>query len=180
MGLPSEPLPIIEHVLEVFTSTLRISGKLDVYPPRRVLDVLNDPEHQFLPLREATVAALETPNAGTPTSSVSINKEQILLVSPLAEDARILREMKRLTQVHDFVRVQKTPHHVVIATPAFRIEGNIHLIAEVRFKDALDALREEFIAVTDATVIPRVLPGAAVPCSFVAVNKRQISALYAA
>jgi len=170
--------PVARHVVEVFTARLRVRGTLVITPARRLSDALNDEAYQFLHLEAVTLRPLETDACDhvVEAETLTLNKAHITLVFPIQENEVL--QMRR-DIVRRFELIPKRPHPVVIETPQFVVRGNIHLIEEVRLKDALDALREAFVAITEATVAWADRPqDILAQCPFVSVNKDQIVALY--
>lgn len=170
-----EPPAIATHAVEVYTDTLKITGRLDVFPARRVSDALNEKEQSFLFLEEASIIVLGERDTASPTEveSIVVNKDEIVFVSALEEDFDVVSN----PVWRRFHHIKKRPQRVVIRTPSFLIRGCIHLIEEVRLKDALDVIKQRFIAVTDATIIPLAEAGP-IQREFVSVNIRKISVFY--
>ncbi len=75
--------------------------------------------------------------------------------------------------------MEKIPHRIEMYVGPYRIEGNIHLIRETQLRDALDAIRDVFIAVTDTLITRRGESGGfRLEYPFVSVNKDRIAALF--
>lgn len=165
--------PAIEtHIVEVYTDTLKIIGALDIYPARRVSDVLNQREHSFLFLEEASFVVLGKPETSgtTKVGSIVVNKDEIIFVSVLQEDEVVGTPVWRA-----FHRIKKRPCQVVIGTASFLIRGCIHLGKGVCLREALPIINQRFIAVTDAHIVPLVAKAKPIQKQLVIVNKDKIS-----
>ena len=169
----NEPIKVTHH-LEIHTENATWCGELILAAPRRVSDYLNDGACAFLPLQRVT---LETSHPGAvrpqraSLEAMAVNKRSIIVAfsNPDVEHAA--------GDLSD--RVPRVRHRVLIYAPPFALQGDIHLARGVYLLDALNVLRQDFLAVTDVTVwwIDSPAP-VATGLPFVAVNRRWIGALH--
>ncbi len=77
-----EDLPPAIHEIAVYTESLEIRGEVTVWPPRRMLDVLNGSQTPYLTIEQAAVIPLSRWGKAQPTAveSIVLNIEEITLV----------------------------------------------------------------------------------------------------
>jgi hypothetical protein len=150
--MDAEGLPPAIHEIAIYTDQVEIKGRLTAWPPRRVLDVLNTREVPLLTVEQASVIPLSRWGRAQPSvaDSVVLNKHEIVLVWPV-------RETK--VEANDFVTIHKVPEKVVAYAGAFVAQGMMHVIREATLAQAWDAVKEEFIALTEPSVFCLTVPG---------------------
>jgi hypothetical protein len=125
--------------LTLYTDAFIIRGTI-MTRHKRVTDVLNDPEHHFLVLTDATVDEYGSRELATRSEFAQVNLATVLFaissvpVDPTPE-----------------LRTIKVPEAALISIPPFRISGRIHLLPERTLAQALGELDARFVPVTDAT-----------------------------
>jgi len=75
------------HRIEIYTSTLAISGAYDLPIYRRVSDAINGEQRRYIPLRDATIAPLERAQQAQRVPLLLADRSEALLVATLAEAA---------------------------------------------------------------------------------------------
>ena len=144
--------------LTLYTDSYIIRGTAETRE-RRVTDILNHAEHEFLVLRETTLDEY-----GSRSIAVQSEYSQVNLASVLFAVA------------NDFVgaapelRMPKVPEEALIIIPPFRITGRIHLLPERNLVDALGELIGRFVPVTDAAYWSDSVGEARQAATMVAVN----------
>jgi hypothetical protein len=161
------------HDIVAYTDQLEVSGQVSAFPPRRLLDLLNNPQTPYLIIEKASVLPLARWGESSPSTAenVVLNKSEIAFVW-------LVRETQ--VEVDEFVTVHKVPQQVIIYTGPFVAQGILHIIRERTISQALDAVREPFVALTNPSVLclsvdRLALRGAIVCC----VNKDRIMAVQA-
>ncbi|MGH2512618.1 MAG: DUF6812 domain-containing protein [Candidatus Limnocylindrales bacterium] len=125
--------------LTLYTDSFIIRGTISTRY-RRVTDVLNDPEHHFIVLSEATVDEYGSRELATRSQYAQVNLATVLFaVSSVPVDS--LPELRTI----------KVPEAALISIPPFRISGRIHLLPDRSLVQALGELEARFLPVTDAT-----------------------------
>jgi hypothetical protein len=107
---------------------------------RRITDMLNVAEHDFLVLEQATFDEFGASGVTMQTDFAQVNLGAVLFgVADEPVDAT------------PELRVQKVSERALISIPPFTITGHIHLMAGRDLREALDDLVGRFIPVTEAT-----------------------------
>ena len=68
---------------------------------------------------------------------------------------------------------------VVVFIGEWRIEGDLHVLAESRLTDALNAKTKEFLAITDAKIYDAKSGVLSHESKFIDVNRAQVSMIFA-
>lgn len=141
-----------EHLVALCTETSEIRGRLEIRPPRRLIDALNDRDRPFLLLTEATIRSLfPVPEADeVRASSVLVRKKHILLAWLMEESG-----------VHERAEhtVPRVAQSVVLHVGPFIVRGVVYLMRMTSLVQAWDTLRDDFFALTDASASSAVSPG---------------------
>jgi hypothetical protein len=125
--------------LTLFTDAYVIRGQVAT-SQRRLTDVLNQAENEFLVLTDVLLDEY-----GTRSVAVKADYAQVNLVSVLfaVGDAAV--------DTAADLRTPKIPEQALISIPPFKLVGRIHLIPERDLRSALGSLTGRFIPVTDVT-----------------------------
>jgi hypothetical protein len=106
---------------------------------RRVTDILNQAEQEFIVISDAILDEFGTRTLAVKADYAQVNLSAVLFavadtpVEPVPE-----------------LRTPKIPEQALISIPPFKIVGRIHLMPERELRDALLELTGRFIPVTDA------------------------------
>lgn len=144
--------------MTLYTDSFVIRGSLATRY-RRLSDVLNLADEDFLVLSDATMESLggragrhEAPNA-------QVNLAAVLF----AVGGEVVEASPEL-------RTAKVAETTLVSIPPFSVTGRIHLLPERRIEEALRELHGRFLPVTDATYWSDVLGEAPATAPMVAVN----------
>jgi hypothetical protein len=134
------------HEIVAYTSHLEVRGEVRAWPPRRILDVLNSEQIPYLTVDQASVVPLSRWGKAQPAiaESVVLNKDEIILVW-LVRETKIERPL--------LVTPHKTPQRITAYSGPFVAQGTLHIVREVTLAQALDAMSERFIALTEPSVL---------------------------
>jgi hypothetical protein len=122
----------------LYTDAFVVRGQV-VTRHRRITDILNQPEHDFIVLNEVVLDEFGTRSMAVRSEFAQINLAAVLFavgdspVQPIPE-----------------LRTPKIPETALISIPPFKITGRIHLLPERDLRDALEELTGRFLPVTDA------------------------------
>jgi hypothetical protein len=166
-----EEMPPAIHEIIAYTDLLEVRGKVKAWPPRRILDVLNGQQTPYLTVEQASVIPLSQWGQGQPATvdSIVLNKAEIIMVW-------LVRETK--VEAPEFATVHKVPRRVIAYAGPFVIQGRIHAIREGTLSQALDAMREDFIALTNPSILCLSADGLSLKEGIVlALNKERIAAV---
>jgi len=106
---------------------------------RRITDMLNTAEHEFLVLEQATFEEFGSTGVAIQTDFAQVNLGAVLFgVADEPVDAT------------PELRVPKISERALISVPPFKITGHIHVMAGRDLRQALDELTGRFLPVTDA------------------------------
>jgi hypothetical protein len=106
---------------------------------RRVTDILNEPDTDFIVVRDAVFD-----DFGTTTSPVRAEYAQLNLGAVLFAVAD-----ETVDSIPE-LRTPKVAEKALISIPPFKAVGNIHLLAERNLQESLEELVGRFLPVTDA------------------------------
>jgi hypothetical protein len=153
--------PAQQTELTLYTDAFIIRGTVETRE-RRVSDILNHTEHDFLVLREASLDEYGSRSIAAQSEYAQVNLTSVLFavandyVGPAPE-----------------LRMPKVPEEAMIIIPPFRITGRIHLLPERNLVDALSELIGRFVPVTDAAFWSDSLMEARQTAAMVAVNHQR-------
>ena len=131
--------PILHNLeIEVFTDSHVIRGTVPTRQ-RRLSDVLNEAENDFLIVSDAELMEFGSKAAPARAEFAQVNLSAVLfVVSDVAVEP--LPEM----------RMTKLSEMALIVVPPFRIAGSIHILPDRDLRQALSELTGRFIPVTGA------------------------------
>jgi hypothetical protein len=107
---------------------------------RRITDMLNMTEHDFLVLEQCTFDEFGSAGVVMQTDFAQVNLGAVLF--GVADEP---------VEVTPELRVPKVSERALISVPPFTITGHIHVMAGRDLRQALDELMGRFIPVTEAT-----------------------------
>jgi len=126
-------------VLTLFTDAYVIRGQV-VTRQRRLTDVLNQADNEFLVLTDVLLDEFGTRSVAVKADYAQVNLGSVLFaVGEAAADGA------------PDLRTPKIPEQALISIPPFKLVGRIHLIPERDLRNALEGLTGRFIPVTDVT-----------------------------
>jgi hypothetical protein len=76
------------------------------------------------------------------------------------------------------MQTQKDKMAVVVLVGDWRVEGDIHILADSRLTDALNSRSKDFLAITDATIQDAKTGVLIARTSFLDINRTSISLIY--
>ncbi len=150
--------PAQQMELTLYTDSVIARGTVETRE-RRVTDILNHTEHEFLVLREASLDEYGSRSIAVTAEYAQVNLGAVLFavandyVGPAPE-----------------LRMPKVPEEAMIIIPPFRLTGRIHLLPERNLVDALGELIGRFVPVTEAAFWSDSLGEARQTAAMVAVN----------
>ena len=124
--------------LTLYTDAYVIRGRIKTRQ-RRVTDLLNDAEHNFLVLTDVVMDEFGSRAIAGRAEYVQVNLDTVLFA---VADTPI--------EAVPELRTPKIPEQAMISIPPFQVVGRIHLLPERDLRDALEELTGRFIPVTDA------------------------------
>ena len=125
--------------LTLYTDAYLVRGSV-ITRQRRLLDVLNGADEDFLVLTDVTFERYGGIGGPRNAPYAQVNLGAVLFgvaattVEPVPE-----------------LRTPKVPETALISIPPFEVTGRIHLLAERNLREALQELTGRFLPVTDAT-----------------------------
>jgi hypothetical protein len=124
--------------LTLYTDAYVVRGQIATRQ-RRITDVLNQGDHDFLVLTDAVMDEFGSHAMAVKAEFAQVNLSSVLFavgdspVQPVPE-----------------LRTPKIPEQALISIPPFKITGRIHLLPERDLRDALEELTGRFLPVTEA------------------------------
>jgi hypothetical protein len=151
-------MPMQQVQLTLFTDSFIVRGMVETRE-RRISDILNHAEHEFLVLRSVTFDEYGSRELAVNSEFAQVNLGTVLfaVVNNAVDPAPELR-------------TPKVPEQALITIPPFRITGRIHLMPERSLTDALGELTGRFIPVTDAAYWSDSVSEARQTAAMVAIN----------
>jgi len=159
------------HKVALYSDSYEMKGTLATRPPRRFLDILNDRFRLILSLTEASIRPLVAEPGTRPLAvpSLIVNKEGIIM-------AWLIEETK--VPSAEFITVHKVARPVTAYVGPFVIRGQMHAIQEATLLRALDAVTEDFIALTEPSAVCVTSPWLSLKEGIIAaVRKSSVAAL---
>jgi hypothetical protein len=144
--------------LTLYTDAFVIRGTL-VTRQRRITDILNNADDNFLVLSEVT-----SDEFGSRGETIRADYAQINLAAVLfaVGDAAVETPAE--------LRTPKVPEQAMISVPPFKVTGQIHVMPEHNLREALTELTGRFVPVTQAAFWSDKLGEARQTAELVAVN----------
>ncbi|MBI3287869.1 MAG: hypothetical protein HYZ68_07465 [Chloroflexi bacterium] len=161
------------HELILYSEHLEIRGTLEVSPPRRLLDILNDTTRPLMALSQASVLPLARRAGSAPVTvpTLTVRKGDIVV-------AWLVRE----TQVESsdmFMTIHKVPHQVIAYAEDFVIRGQFYAIQENTLHQAVDAIHDDFFGLTQPTLYSPSHPDIALKDGMlVAIQRGRLTAMH--
>jgi hypothetical protein len=162
------------HDIVAYTDTLEVRGVVKAWPPRRMLDVLNSTQSPYLTVDDAAVMPLSRWGKAQPASApaTTLNKAEIVLVWLVRESG---------VPTSELATVHKVPQRVIAYAGPFVAQGTMHIIREATLSQALDVTTEQFIALTNPSLLCISVAGLSLEGGLVlSLNRGKIMALQAA
>jgi hypothetical protein len=151
--------------LTLYTDSFIIKGQLRSRQ-RRITDILNQADDDFLVLSDAVVDEYGSRSVTSRSEFAQVNLDAVLFaVSDTSVEPRA------------DLRTQKVPEEALISIPPFRVIGRVHVLPERGLGEALGELTGRFIPVTDATFWSDTTGEARQTASMVAINHRRAQIL---
>ena len=133
---------------------------------RRVSDIVNNADEEFLVLTDVTVERFGSRGQARSASFAQVNLSAVLFavaettVEPVPE-----------------LRTPKVTETALISVPPFEVTGHIHVLAERDLRQALQELTGRFIPITDATYASEAVGEAPRQAPMIAVNRARAQIL---
>jgi hypothetical protein len=163
---------IYTHQIEVYTSSLVITGSYDQTIYRRVSDAINGEQRQYILLRDATIAPLERAQQAQRVPQLLVARHEALLIATLSE-ATPPPDYPRDEQVRGVVAIT-----AMFFTPAFVVRGNFHKRPDLSLHDAIERHTDEFVPLRNVQVFPLLGGFPPLQRDFAALGRARIVALY--
>lgn len=144
--------------LTLYTDSHVVRGSIATRQ-RRLTDILNQPEHEFLVIQDAVMDEFGSRDQPLRADHAQINLGAVLFA---VSDSPV--------QALPELRTPKVAEYALISIPPFRVTGRIHLLAGRPLDDALDELFGRFLPVTDATFWSDRVGEARTQAAMVAIN----------
>ena len=144
--MQDRPLEKGIYELILYSGHLEIRGTLEASPPRRLVDILNDPNRPLLALKRASILPLSGRAGSVPTSApeLTVRKEEII-VAWLVRESQVQSSDALLT-------VHKVHRPVIAYAEDFLIHGQYYMISENTLHQTLDTLHDDFFALTQPSL----------------------------
>lgn len=160
------------HRIEIYTSSLIISGSYDLPIYRRVSDAINGEQRRYLPLRGATIAPLERAQQIQRVASLLADRGEALLIATLAEAAPP-ESYPREEQLRGVV-----PITAMLFTSAFVVRATMHKRPDLSLTETLERITDDFVPLRNVQLFPLLGGFAPITRDFAALARARIVALY--
>ena len=163
--------PVYTHHIEIYTTSLVISGAYDLVIYRRVSDAINDEQRRYITLRDAMIAPLSHAHTTQRLPQLLCDRSEAVLVATLAEAPPPpdypLEEQRR----------EVVPLTAMFFTTAFVVRGTYYVRPGLTLAEALERNTEEFLPLRNVHMFP-IAGGAPIVRNFAALAHSRIVALY--
>jgi hypothetical protein len=163
---------LFTHRIELITSRLAINGAYDLAIYRRASDALNGEPRRYIPLREAAVATIEQPAQAQRVPLLFVDRLEAILVAAIAE-ASPPEDYPRDEQLRGVEQIA-----TMIFTNAFVVRATVYKRPDMSLADWLDRQTDDFLPLSNVTVLPFGGGFAPFTRAFAAIAREQIVALY--
>lgn len=133
---------------------------------RRITDMLNSAEHDFLVLADATFDEFGSTGTAIQVDYAQVNLGAVLF--GVADEA---------VEPTPELRVPKVSERALISVPPFTVTGHIHLMPGRDLHEALEDLTGRFVPVTEATYWSERVGESRQPADVLAVNRHRAQIL---
>lgn len=163
---------IFTHQIEIYTSSLLITGSYDMAIYRRLTDAVSGEQRAYVPMREATVAPLERQQQAQRVPHLLVDREDIWLVAGLEEAPPPLGYLPP-EPPRGLV-----PITAMFFTDAFVVRATLHKRPDLNLAEALERQTNEYLALTGVQIFP--LTGGFTPVTraVAALLRQRIVAVY--
>jgi hypothetical protein len=163
---------IFTHQIEIYTSSLLISGAYDMAIYRRLTDAVSGEQRAYVPMRDATVAPLERQQQAQRVPHLLVDREDIWLVAGLEEAA----------PPPDYLPPEPprglVPITAMFFTDAFVVRATLYKRPDLNLAEALERQTNEYLALTSVQVFPLTGGFAPVTRAVAALLRARIVAVY--
>jgi hypothetical protein len=163
---------LFTHQIEIYTSSLVISGAYDLTIYRRVSDAINGEQRRYIPLRDAAIAPLERSQQVQRVPHLLADRGEALLVATLTE-ATPPADYPREEQLRGVV-----PVTAMLFTTAFVVRATMHKRPDLTLPEALERISDPFVPLSNVQIFPLLGGFAPVSRTFAALALARIVALY--
>ncbi|MBM4407433.1 MAG: hypothetical protein FJ038_02250 [Chloroflexi bacterium] len=134
-GVPA----LVEHYLTLVTDSHIVRGTL-ASRLNRMSDILNQTEHDFIVVRNASLEELGERGVAARAKFAQVNLNTLLFA---VADTTVEPKPE--------MRLPKSPEDALIVLPPFKLLGRIHILAGSELYTALSEMTGRFIALTEAS-----------------------------
>lgn len=140
--------PIYTHYIEIYTTSLVITGAYDLAIYRRVSDAFNGEQRRYITLREATIALPGHAHTTQRLPQLLCDRSEAVLVATVAEAAPPpdypLEEQRRGV----------VPLKAVFFTTAFVVRGTYYVRPRLTLAEALERNTDDFLPLRSVHIFP--------------------------
>jgi hypothetical protein len=162
--------------VEIVTQTHVVSARCGgLTESTRLVDLLNNPDVSHLQLFEAKVSSLGGSGEMTATDGYLFLDKMRIVFASIDESPQ---EVARRKRAHEFDRVEKERHSVLVFAAPFRITGAVHVVRGADPGVALPRLFNSFLALTEARATHENDDSLLWEKEFIVVNGRHIEMIH--
>ena len=163
---------IYTHRIEIYTTSLVISGAYDLSIYRPMSYAINGEQRRYIPLRDATIAPLERPQQAQRVPQLLADRGEALLVATISE-ATPPESYPREEQLRGVA-----PITAMLFTTAFVVRATLHTRPDLPLAEALERITDEFVPLRNIQVFPLIGGFPPLTRDFAALARSRIVALY--
>lgn len=160
------------HKIQILTNSLVITGHYELAIYQRFSNAINSEQRRFLPLHDATIAPLASPNHPQSVPSLLFDYREALLIIPLLE-APPPPNYPISEQIREVAPVQ-----VMCFTNGWVLRATFVKRPNLTLLEALDREDDRFLPMNSAHIFPLSGPIPPISADFVAVARDRIAAIY--
>jgi hypothetical protein len=157
--------------VEIYTTSLLISGSYEVTPYQRLSDALNNDLSPFIVLRDAIISPINHPEQVQPVSQMLVDRSHMPIMTTLREP----------TPPPDYTPPAMAGrfevHQMMFFTPAFVVRANYYKRPDMGLQQALENTTDMFIPIKIVHIFP-IAGGSPIVREFACIGRNHINALY--
>ncbi len=165
----SSTLPERYMIMELFTEYHRIAGKITTNA-LRTYGVLNTSEEHLVLGKVSTSSLIRPQDAPIESGEARISKHSIVLAVPNEDPDN----EQRLMAARIFNRGELLQRRVMLVLGNYELSGNLHLDQELDLQRVLIERPENYIGVTNASIVYLPNPSLKFAASTVLINKNRV------
>ena len=165
------PITTQLSIVDLYMAHGRLRAEIPMQGYSRLSDLFNNGASEFV------AASVRMTSATHEAGAFSIERRDLVV---RIRDVRLVRPIEeRGAVLSPGARRERLPARVVVYMDDWQVTGDVHLVDRIPWLDFLDAMRNRFVSVSNASV-RFVGVAETLECEYLLINGARVSALYEA